>query len=176
MGVTKFSKLGFPQLWRPITLCVNLRLRWTLKQNCTPHREIYNNMWHATYTQRNWGNSWHLVVGSQIDNLTPGLSFGHNLCFNYSNASYKSILDIYVLRAFRWYKKILKLMGFDLCTHPLKIWESIGIPTPKVRAHLGVWGFILSHSLVFLVAWNVILGLTFGLHLCKPLLWLWAQG
>jgi len=33
-------------------------------------------------------------------------------------------------------------MSFDPCNHPLKIWESIGTPTPKVKAHLGVWGFI----------------------------------
>jgi hypothetical protein len=37
-------------------------------------------------------------------------------------------------------------MGFDPCNCSLKIWESIGTPTPKVGAHLGVWGFILSHS------------------------------
>jgi hypothetical protein len=29
-------------------------------------------------------------------------------------------------------------MGFDLCNHSLKIWESIGTPTPKMGAHLGV--------------------------------------
>jgi hypothetical protein len=36
-------------------------------------------------------------------------------------------------------------MSFDPYNHPLKIWESIKIPTPKVRVHLGVWGFIPSH-------------------------------
>jgi hypothetical protein len=27
MGVLKFSKLGLPRLWGPITLCANLRLK-----------------------------------------------------------------------------------------------------------------------------------------------------
>jgi hypothetical protein len=29
-------------------------------------------------------------------------------------------------------------MGFDLCNHSLKIWESIETSTPKVGAPLGV--------------------------------------
>jgi hypothetical protein len=37
----------------------------------------------------------------------------------------------------------------------LKIWESIGIQIPKMGAHLGVWGFIPSHSPTLLGAWNV---------------------
>jgi len=41
-------------------------------------------------------------------------------------------------------------MNFDPYDRPLKIRESIGIPTPKVGAHLGVWGFIPSHSLALL--------------------------
>jgi len=46
-------------------------------------------------------------------------------------------------------------MGFDLCIHPLKIWESIGTPTLKMGVHLGVWGFISSHFFVLLGAWDV---------------------
>ncbi len=41
-------------------------------------------------------------------------------------------------------------MGFDSCNRSLKIWESIRTPTPKMGAHLGVWGFIPSHSLTLL--------------------------
>jgi len=37
-------------------------------------------------------------------------------------------------------------MGFDPYNCSLKIQKSIGILIPKVGAHLGVWGFILSHS------------------------------
>jgi hypothetical protein len=51
-------------------------------------------MWYITYTQVNHGDSWLLMVGSQIDILTYGPSFDHNLCCKYSNASSKPILDI----------------------------------------------------------------------------------
>jgi hypothetical protein len=49
-------------------------------------------------------------------------------------------------------------MSFDPWNCPLKIQESIGIPSLKVRAHLGVRGFITSHFLTLLGAWNVTLG------------------
>jgi hypothetical protein len=50
VGVPKFWKLGLPPLWKPITLCANLRLKWGLKKNCSHCWEISNGMWHATYT------------------------------------------------------------------------------------------------------------------------------
>jgi hypothetical protein len=40
-------------------------------------------------------------------------------------------------------------MNFDPYNRPLKIRKSIGIPTLKVGAHLGVWGFVPSHSSAF---------------------------
>jgi len=40
-------------------------------------------------------------------------------------------------------------MGFDPCNRSLNIQEFIETPIPKVGAHLGVWGFIPSHSLTF---------------------------
>ncbi len=58
-------------------------------------------------------------------------------------------------------------MSFDPYNCPLKVWESIGTPTPKMGAHLGVWGFIPSHPLTFLGAWNVTPGLMLGLHLAS---------
>ncbi len=146
MGVLKFLKLGLPQLCRPITLCVDLRLRWGLKKRCSPCWDLSNNMWHTTYTQGNWGNSWLLMVGSQITNLTSGPSFGHNLCFKCPNGSLEPISDIYVPRASQWHKKIFNPMGFNPYNYSLKIWESNGIPTPKMGVHLEVWGFIPPHS------------------------------
>jgi hypothetical protein len=53
-------------------------------------------MLHTTYAQVNYGDFGLLMVESQIDNLTPNPSFGHNLCFNYPNGSCEPILDIYV--------------------------------------------------------------------------------
>jgi hypothetical protein len=145
VGILKLPKLGLLWLWIPITLCSDLRSRWCLKQSCSPCQDLFNGMWHATCTQGNQVNSWLLVVGSQIANLTHGLSFGHNLCFRCPNGWCKPILDIYVLIAFQWYKKLFKPMGFDPCNRSLKIRESSGTPIPQVGVALGVWGFILSH-------------------------------
>jgi len=144
LGIRKFSKLGLSQLWRPVTLCENLRLRLVLiivaliksfPMVCgtSPSRKEIS---------RNFGL---LMVRSQIGNLTPGPSFGHNLCFKYPNGSCKLILNIYVSRSFQWYKELFNLISFGPCNFPLKIWKSIETPTPKVGAHLGVCGFIPSH-------------------------------
>jgi hypothetical protein len=66
-------------------------------------------------------------------------------------------------------------MSFDPYNRPLQIWESIGIQIPKMRAHLGVWGFIPSHFLALSGARNVTFELILGLHLCRLLLWSQAQ-
>jgi hypothetical protein len=118
---------------------------------------------------------WLLVVGSQIGNLILDLSFDHNLCFRYPSGSCEPILDIYVLRVFQWCKELFNLMSFDPWNCLLKIRKYIGISTPKVGAHLGVWRFIPSHFLALPGAWNVIPRLILGLHLCKPLAWSQAQ-
>jgi len=95
------------------------------------------------------------VVESQIDNLTFGRFFCHNLCFKYSNGSCEPILDIYVVRAFQWYKKFFNPMGLDFYNRPLKIQKSIETSIPKVGAHFTVWRFIPSHSPTFPRTWNV---------------------
>jgi len=132
-------------------------------------------MWHVTCMQGNQSDSRLLVVANQIGHLIPGLSFGHNLCFKYPNGWCEPILDIYVSRAFQWYKKLFNPMNFDSCNFPLKIRESIGTLTPKMGAHLGVWGFIPSHSLA--LSWEHEMWLSGSLlHLHKPLPWSRAQG
>ncbi len=83
-------------------------------------------------------------------------SFGYNLCFKCPNASCKLILDIYIPRAFQWYKKIHNPMGFDPYNRFLKIRKSIGTPTFKMGIHSRVWRFIPSHSPTLLGAWDVI--------------------
>jgi hypothetical protein len=140
-------------------MCVDLQLRWGLKKSCSLCQALFNSIWQPTWTQGYQGDSWFLAVGSQIGNLTPDPSFGHNLCFKYPNGSCEPILDIYISRAFQWYKELLNPICFDPYNCPLQIWESIGTPIPKVGAHFGVWGFIPSHSLAFRGAWNVIPGL-----------------
>jgi hypothetical protein len=120
-----FTQLGLPWLWGRITSHANLWLQWSLKQSCSPCRELFNSMSHATCTRGNWIDFWLLMVGSQIVNLIPGLSFGHNLCFGCPNGSWKPILDMYVSISFQWYKELSKLMSFDPYNHALKIWKSI---------------------------------------------------
>ncbi len=124
LGVPKFYQLGLPQLWGCITSCANLRSQWGLKQSCSPHRELFNAMSHAAYTQGNWVDSQLLVVGSQTANLTPGHSFGHNLCYRCPNGQCEPILGIYASRAFRWYKERFKTRSFDPWNRALKIRES----------------------------------------------------
>jgi len=118
-------------------------------------------MLHATCTQGNQGDYRFLVVGSQIGDLTPTLPFGHNLCFKYPKGSCKPILDINIPRAFQWYKEQFNPMIFYPYNCFKKIWESILTLTPNVGVHLGVWGFIPSHSPTLLGAWNVTPGLHF---------------
>ncbi len=134
LWISKFLKLGLPWFWKPVTSCAYLRLIWGLKQSYNSHRELFNNMCHATYMQVNWGDSWLLVVS-----LTLNLSFDHNLCCKYPNGWCKPILNIYVSRNFQWYNFFFNLVSFDPCTPPLKIWDSIGIPIPKMGTHLGMW-------------------------------------
>jgi len=116
-------------------------------------------MSHATCMQGNRGDFLLLVVGGQIANLIPGLSFDHNLCFRCPNGLCKPISNIYVPRVFQWYKGRFNPMNFDPCNGPLKIWESIKSLTPKVGAFLGVWGFLPSHSPTLSGAWDVTFGL-----------------
>ncbi len=94
LGISKFSKLRFSQFWRPITFYANLWLRWSLMQSCNPFQKLSKDMWHATSTQLNYGDSKLLVVTNQIGNLIFDPSFGHNLCFKYPNGSCEPILDI----------------------------------------------------------------------------------
>jgi hypothetical protein len=168
MRVPKFSKLGLLRFRGPITLCVNLRSGRCWKKSYSLHRKLSNSMSHATYTQGNRVDSRLLVVASQTTNLTPILSFGHNLCFRCPNGSCEPILNIYVSLVFQWYKKIFDAMGFDPCNYSMKIWESIGTPTPKMGAQLGLW--------VSIVTFSHILGLPLGPRPCKPLPWSRAQG
>jgi hypothetical protein len=168
---------GLPQLWGPIALHVDLWLRWGWKQSCSPHGELSNIMSHATYMQRNRVDFWFLMVGSQITNLIPDLSFGHNLCFKCQNGSCELILDIYVSIAFQWYKKFFNSIGFDPFNCSLKIQESIGTPTPKVGVHLGMCEGSFPHTFLHSRGHEMwFSGFLLGPHLHKPLPWSRAQG
>ncbi len=90
-------------------------------------------MSHSTCTH--WGrvNCRLLVIGSQIGNLTPGLSFVHNLCCKYLNGTCKVIFDIYTSIPFQRYKEHIKARCFDPCNRTLSFWESRRIPKSSLR-------------------------------------------
>jgi hypothetical protein len=143
------------QLWRPITLCADLWLKWGLKQSYNPCWFISKGMWHITYTQGNEGDSRLLVVESQIDNLTPDPSFGHNLCFKYSNGSCKPILNIYISRPFQWYKELFNPMNFDPCNCLWKFENPSRLQFPKWEPTWECMGSFLHTFPTFMGTWNV---------------------
>jgi hypothetical protein len=55
--------------------------------------------------------------------------------------------NIYIPRAFQWYKECHKSLSFDPWNRSLKFRESSETPSPKVGVALGVWGFTPSYSL-----------------------------
>jgi hypothetical protein len=125
-------------------------IKMSLKQNSSPCWELANGMSHATYTRGNRGHFRLLVVKSQLGNLTPDLSFGHNLCFKCPNGSCEPTLNIYVPRAFQGYNERLNPMRFDLYNRSLKHRKSIRNPS---RFQLPKWeltwecGCSFSHTL-----------------------------
>jgi hypothetical protein len=101
LGVPKSRHPGLPRLWTPVTLRADLGLKCGLKQSCSSRQELSNDMWHVVFSQVNRVDSRLFLVGSQTASLTPGPSFGHNLCFRCPNEQCEPILDIYVRRSFQ---------------------------------------------------------------------------
>ncbi len=132
MGISKLSQFGLLGLWQLIT-CSDLRSGWGLKQTCSSPWEFFNGVLHFTCTHRGRVDSRLLVVGSQIVNLTPGLSFAHNLCCKCLNGSCEAIFDIYASRPFQHYKEHLKARCFDPCNWILNFQESRRTPKSPFR-------------------------------------------
>jgi hypothetical protein len=179
-GSLEIPKIGTFVALGPIILSKDLRLKWRVKQSYSLCQTLSNSMSHATCTQGNRGNSWLLVVGSQIANLTFGPSFGHNLCLKCPNGSCEPILDIYIPRSFQWYKDHLNPMGLDPYNRSLKVWESIESPS---KLQLPKWEFTWecegSFLHVILHSWKHemwLLGFLLGSQLCKPFPWSRTQG
>ncbi len=123
-GVPKLSRFGLPRLWELITLGSDLGLGWGLKQTYSSPQELSNGVSHSICTHRDQVDSRLFVVGSQIVNLTPDLSFNHNLCSRCLNGSFEAIFDIYASRPFQRYKEHLKARCFELYNWTLKLQES----------------------------------------------------
>jgi hypothetical protein len=69
-----------------------------------------------------------LMVGSQIANLTPSLSFCRNLCCRCPNGSWEAIFDIYTSITFQWHEKRLKARCFDPYNWTMKFRKSRRTP------------------------------------------------
>ncbi len=89
-------------------------------------------------------------------------------CVKCPNEQCKPILNIYVPRAFQWYKKRHKPLSFDPWNRHLKFWESTGTPSPKVGVALGVWGFTPSHFPTLPGVCDVTPWFSLGPHPCNP--------
>jgi hypothetical protein len=131
--VPKLSQFGLPRLCEFITLCSNLRLGWGLKQTCSSRWELSNGVSLPICTQRGRVDSWLLVVGNQIANLTPGPSFCHNLCCKCPNGSCEAIFDIYTSIDFQWHEERLKARCFDPYNWTLKFRKSQRTPKSPFR-------------------------------------------
>jgi hypothetical protein len=111
-----------------ITLRPNLQLGQGEKKTCSSCWELSNGVSHSTYMHRGWVDSWLLMIGSQIANLTPDLSFCHNLCCRCPNGLCEPIFNIYSFIAFQWYKEHINARCFDPYNRILKFWESQWTP------------------------------------------------
>jgi hypothetical protein len=158
-GVLKLSRFGFPGLWELITLGSDLGLGWSLKQTSSSSQEFSNGVLHSIYTHRDRVDSWLFVVGSQTGSLTPGPSFGHNLCCKCPNGSCEAIFDIYISRPFQWYKEHFKVRCFAFCCWALKLRESRRAPNsrfweceshPHICLKVGLW-HLTNHN-----GWNAL--------------------
>ncbi len=94
VGVPKLSQVGVPELWKLTTPDCRVRSRRGLNQSCSPRRDRSNAMLRSQIGCWEDVDSRLLVIWSQTANLTPGLSFGHNLCFRCPNEQCEPILGI----------------------------------------------------------------------------------
>jgi len=159
--VPKLSWLRLPGLWELITPDLDLGLGWGLKQTCSSPKELSNGVSHSICKHWDRVDSRLFVVGSQIDNLTPGLSFDHNLCCRCPNGSCEAIFDIYTSRPFQRYKEHFKARCFDLCNRVLKLRESQRTPSSPL---LGVWvssSHLPQSGVVTFIPISVLLGFCF---------------
>ncbi len=107
-------------------------------------------MWHTTCTQENQGDSWLLVIGSQIANLIPNPSCGHNLCFEYPIGSCEPILDIYIPITLQWYKEKFPCNEFWPLKSPSEdseVHQNSDSRSGSSFGSVGVHSLILSYNL-----------------------------
>jgi hypothetical protein len=81
------TKVRTPATLRGYNSCLDLRLGWGLQQSCSFFQELSNSMSHATCTHRvgSIPDVLWFGLGFRVCNLTPDISFCHNLCYKYPN-------------------------------------------------------------------------------------------
>ncbi len=126
-----FVPAGLLELWTAITPDCIVRSQWGLNQICSPRRDLFKAMLHTQIGCWEEVDSRLFVVGSQTANLTPGLSFAHNLGCRYPNDQCEAIFDIYVPRPFQWHQEHPNARCFSPCCWGLNIRESRRTPNPN---------------------------------------------
>jgi hypothetical protein len=80
-----------------------------------PQKDFYKRVSHTPIKDHLTLALRRFVVGSQIPNLTPNLSFDHNSCISCLNEQCEGTLGIYTLIPFQWYSK---KFGVFFCFKP----------------------------------------------------------
>jgi hypothetical protein len=128
---------GVPRLWELITPDCRVRSQRGLNQSCSPRQDFSNDVSHSQIGCQQEVDSRLLVIGSQTANLTPGLSFAHNLGCKCPNGQCEAIFDIYASRTFQWHQEHLNARCFGPCCRALNIRESRRTPNPHFFQVLG---------------------------------------
>jgi hypothetical protein len=102
-------------------------------KTCSSPQELSNGVLHLTCMHRGRVDSRLLMVRSQTANLTPDLSFNHNLCCRCPNGPCEAIFDIYTSLTFQWYKEHPNARCFDPWNWTLKFQESRRLPKSQFR-------------------------------------------
>ncbi len=128
----KIVPVGVPRLWELITPDCKVWSQRGLNQTCSPRRDLSNDISHSQFGGREEVNSWLLMVGSQIVNLTLDPSFAHNLGYRCPNGQCEAIFDIYASRPFQWHQEHLNASVFGPCCRTLNIREFRRTPSPQL--------------------------------------------
>jgi hypothetical protein len=133
-------------------------------------------MWHATRTKINQGNSRLLVVGSQIDSLTPDLFFGitYVLSTQMGNAS------TFQTSMFQKLSNSMMNLSIQWVLTPTTPFENSKVHRDfnfQSANSFGKCGGSFPHTLLHSREHEMWFSdFTLGQHLCKPLHWSRTQG
>jgi hypothetical protein len=120
------------KLWTFIFFSNQIYLEYAREISYNPQKDLYNGALHAPIEDHLTPILRGFVVGSQIHNLTPKLSFDHNSCILGLNEQCEGTLNIYTLRPFQWYHEGPIWWFFIFSIKVLNIWNSRISAIPKV--------------------------------------------